>query len=191
MRKFLCLFLVLALSMLSLSGCSNAATNDKSKQTTTHPYILDSSEDSNEFRNFVDNCINFIDTGEYTIIEGYPPVSSSNYNVSGIDAAWIDSVVDELNNYILSLSESQQPYFYTIELLKDDKYFQITIEKSSNANLQYYFDSWSNNIGNVCVYVSDVNLYNEMHKELNNYISSLSTEKQSIVKEKINLTIIE
>lgn len=191
MKKFLCLFLVLALSMLSLLGCSNAATNDKSNPTTTHPYTSDSSEESNEFRNFVDNCINFIDTGEYTIIEGYPPVSSSNYNVSGIDAAWINSVVDELNNYILSIPESKRPYFYTVELLKDDKFFQITIEKSSNSDLEYYFDSWAENIGNVYVYVSNVNLYKEIHKELNTYISSLSTEKQSIVKEKINLTIIE
>ena len=191
MRKFLCLFFVLAFSMLSLIGCSNAATNYKSNPTTTHPYTLDSSKESNEFLNFVDNCINFIDTGEYTIIEGYPPVSSSNYNVSGIDADWIDSVVDTLNNHISSLAETQQPCFYSIELLKDDKYFQITIEKSENPDLEYYFDSWNENISNVSVYVSNVNLYNEMHQELNTYISSLNIEKQSILKEKINLNIIE
>lgn len=191
MKKFICLFLVLAFSMLSLVGCSNAATNDKSTKTTTHSYTLDSYEDSAQLNDFVDKCITFIDSGEYTLIEGYPPISSDDYNISGIDASWMDSVTDALNAYISSLSESERPYFYTIELLKDNKYFQMTIERSSNPDLQYYFDFWANNIGNVYVYVNDVNIYKEISKQLSTYISSLSADKQSLIEEKINLILFE
>ena len=162
--------LILTLSILTLTGCTNLTNANLDKITNT---MLSSKTNLTN---------NVFDGYKYYVPRGLRMVMKNDYNASFLDAynntyyLYID-IISYYNNEKLDYNINKDAYFSKeLDYNKKEGYLEITKVKDSN----YYFIEYMYNYGKIEAFVKE--------KELNSAIINMSSVLSSL---KFNRTVLE